>query len=593
MKKLLSFYRNLNVSWKFASAYLGILVIQIIITAIYLYVQTSNTSIKQASLVMEQNILQVKESILQKQSLIESASANITFDTNVQNFLDIRYDDDLEQLKDYQFEISPTIEHVIKLNSIINSMRLYMSDNIVTEKTFSFNSINRFNDPQVYKELMVNKKQQDGWTSTHRDNSYNRVNDKGDSDQVLTFSRRIISKDTYQETGILETDVKESVLFNMLRDPIVTKFGSVFVVDSKNTIISNNNPDMFQKSVSSTGFESFSVNQRVNKVQEINGVNSIVISVPVDEIGCNIVGIFPINHFNNDVKQGFGKIVAVLLFSSVLLGIIIYITTSALLRRIKTLVKAMKQVREGNLNVSVEVKSRDEFGELGLSFNHMTSRIHDLVETVYKIQLMEKETELRILEAQINPHFLYNTLATITWAARKVKSTEIEKISNSLAKFYRLVLSKGRNEITAKEEIDMVKAYLNIQKFRFEDMFDVVYDIDEEIYNHRMIKTLLQPLVENALNHGIEPKRSHGTIVIRARILDDKLCFKIIDDGVGMNREVLEEVLSGHADRSSGSGYAVKNVMERLKAYYSEGSSFEIYSRPGIGTVITIIIDSL
>ncbi|MDT8717371.1 sensor histidine kinase [Clostridium sp. 19966] len=593
MKTLLSFFRNLSVSLKFASTYFGILLIEIIFTAVYLYVQTSNTSIKQASLLMEQNILQAKESILQKQNLIESEAANIIYDSDVQNFLDTKFENRIQQLEEYQFQISPIIEHVIKLNNNINSMMLYMSDNVVTEKAYSFYSVNELSDSNFYKQLVSEKKVKDGWISTHKENYYVNSNEETNSDQVLTFSKKIISKNTYQDIGLLSIDIKESVIFNMLRNPIVTKFGRVFIVDGNNTIISDNISELFKKNISETGISKFSVHDKINRIQKVNGVNSLLISIPIDELGFNIIGIFPTSHFNNNVNKNFEKTVAVLIFFSILIGIIIYITTSALLARIKILVKAMKQVREGNLNVSVEVKSKDEFGQLGSTFNHMTSRIHELIETVYKIKLIEKETELKILQAQINPHFLYNTLATISWTARKVKSPEIEKISNSLAKFYRLVLSKGRNEITAKEEIEMVKAYLNIQKIRFEDMFDVVYDIDEEVYNHKMIKSVLQPLVENALNHGIEPKRSHGTIIVKANMLQDKLCFKIIDDGVGTTNEVLKEVLSGQVTGARESGYAVKNIMERLKAYYGTSSSFEIYSKPGIGTVVRIVMKSL
>lgn len=277
-----------------------------------------------------------------------------------------------------------------------------------------------------------------------------------------------------------------------------------------------------------------------------------------------------------------------MLISSLLLGLIIYLSTNLLLGRVKKLVKAMKQVKAGNIDVSVEVKSKDEFGELGSSFNHMTSRIHDLVETVYKIQIMEREAELKALESQINPHFLYNTLATISWVARKENPTEVVKITNSLAKFYRLVLSNGQTLISVKEEVDIVASYLYIQKVRFEDTLDVIYEIDESIYNNKIIKNILQPIVENALSHGIAEKRGHSTIIIKIKRYEDQLCFKIIDDGVGMSKIKLEQILSGTIKTTSGSGFAIKNIMERLRAYYGEDHSFEIFSRLGIGTVIAI-----
>ncbi|KAI7248998.1 hypothetical protein KC345_g11791, partial [Hortaea werneckii] len=168
---------------------------------------------------------------------------------------------------------------------------------------------------------------------------------------------------------------------------------------------------------------------------------------------------------------------------------------------------------------------------MALSFNHMTRRIHDLVETVYKSELLEKDAELKALESQINPHFLYNTLATISWVARKAKAPDIVKLSDSMAKFYRLVLNKGNSETLVANELDMVGAYLAIQKFRFEDRFDAVFEVDEQVRNCYTLKNILQPLVENALIHGIEPKRSHGTIIIKAALENDLVVIRIIDDG--------------------------------------------------------------
>jgi two-component system sensor histidine kinase YesM len=594
MKKLLNFLRNISVSWKFVSVYLSILILHIILVGIYLYFQTSNSAINQAQLVMEQNILQVRESVLQKQDSIINASAILSFDKNIQAFLDREYKDEKGQLEDYQFYISPIAGHILKQNSTINSIRIFMSHNIITEKRNSFYSINNYNDPILYTTVLKSKSTKDGWTSIHTEVGSPIKTDIIALEKGLTFTRRVVSTSTFRETGRIDIEVKESEIFSMLRDPIVNGFGKVLVVDNNNSnIISNNIPDLFQKDIATIGFDKFIKNTKINEVEKINNVKSIVISLPLNEIGCSLVGIFPVSNFNYEVKESFENIIIILTVSSILLGIVIYFVTAALLRRIKKLVKAMKQVREGNLNVSVEVKSKDEFGELGVSFNHMTSRIHDLVETVYKIQLMEREAELKALEAHINPHFLYNTLATISWAARKVKSTEIEKISNSLAKFYRLVLSKGGTVINVKEEVDMVKAYLYIQKIRFEEKFDVVYDIDEEVYEHKTIKNILQPLVENALSHGIEPKRSHGTIIIKGKKLEEGICFKITDDGVGMSVDMLNNILIGSVEESSGSGYALKNIMQRLKGYYGENFTFEIYSRLGIGTEITIILGDI
>jgi two-component system sensor histidine kinase YesM len=256
----------------------------------------------------------------------------------------------------------------------------------------------------------------------------------------------------------------------------------------------------------------------------------------------------------------------------------------------KVLVRAMREVREGSLDVSVPVESNDEFTLMAQSFNTMTRRIHDLVETVYKSRIVEKEAELRALESQINPHFLYNTLATISWVARKVQSPEITNIANAMAKFYRLVLNKGKSTILVYDEIEMVRVYAQIQKFRFENMFDIVFDVEDKVYPYTIPKNILQPLVENALSHGIEPKRSHGTIIVRAYQTTNHLVFQVIDDGVGIPRERVQAMLSGQIRRSSGSGYAFKNILDRLRGYYGDEVKVAVVSRPGVGTSIIITL---
>ena len=590
MRKLINYLINLSVSWKFVLAYFAILIVPVILSGIYMYYKTSDSAIRQAELVMEQNLLQTMESIMQKVKLVENASQIVAIDKNVRTVLNNEYDNEKYRIEDFQFEISPLVENILRLNSEIYSIRFYTPNSIMTEMRDSYYSINRLDTPGWYKEIAEKKPVQKGWISSHGAVVNALRHDNRDAEQVFSFNNVISFPSSKSEIGQLEIEIKESVMFDVLRDPVISKLGKVLVVDGNGYVVSNNIPGFYKKNVADIGYMDFKRSSRVNKVGKVEGEESIVISIPVEDIGCSIVGIFPVNNFNTEVKNSLTSIIFVLAVSSLLLGVVIYITTNVLLRRVKKLVKAMKQVREGNLDVSVRVKSTDEFGELALSFNHMTGRIHELVETVYKVQLMEREAELKALEAQINPHFLYNTLATISWVARKANLPEIVKISNSLAKFYRLVLSKGERIICIKEETDMVISYLHIQKIRFENMFDVYYEIDESITGCKILKNILQPLVENALNHGIEPKRGHGTIVIKVMEFESRLSFRIIDDGVGMGLETLKGILEGKVERSRGSGYAVKNVMERLRAFYGDEQAFNIFSRPGIGTVITITL---
>ena len=591
MRKFPAFIKNISVSWKFILAYYAVLIIPMAFFGVYFYMKTSEDSISQAKLVMERNLMQTRASIMQKVKLIENTSGFITTDDNVQSIFYYEYEDENERLKDFQFDISPMLENVHRQNNLIYALRIYTPQTIFTEMVGSYYSIRRKDSPEWYDEVAQKMPGNGGWISTHKSiGNALRVGTEV-PEEVISYSGSILSPVSASKVniGLVEIEVKESLLFDMLRDPVISKWGKVFVVNADGLIVSNNIPSLYMKNVLTLGFNNYNAGGTLNEVKKLEDKQSIVITTPVDDINCSIVGIFPIENFNSDARGSIVNLLVVLAVSSILLGIIIYIITNMLMRRVKRLVKAMKQVKDNNLDVSVPVNTMDEFGELALNFNHMTGRIHELVETVYKIQLMEREAELKALEAQINPHFLYNTLATISWVARKGSPEEVVRISNSLAKFYRLVLSKGGTIISVKDEIDMVQAYLQIQKIRFGDMFDVVYKLDEAAMNCMIVKNVLQPLVENALNHGIEPKRAHGSIIICAEMKQDSLILQVIDDGVGMDSRTLADIMAGRVERSSG-GYAIKNVIERLAAYYNEDHSFEVFSRPGIGAQVIITI---
>lgn len=590
VKSFISSLKNLSVTWKFIFAYSSVIIIPIAIIAMYLYFQTSATAITQAKMLMEQNVLETKSSILQQVKIIENMSHIVSSDEKLETFLKNKFVQDAYGIEDYKFNIISFVDNISRQNKDIYTMRVYMNNPTIPEIYDDFYNINRVENKSWYKEFIKTYSTHFLWRTSHEPSVYSQQHIDVHNQKVFSFCSKIYSLTDNDMVGLLEIEMKENVLFGVLRSPIINKLGNVFVVDKEGVVVSDNKPAYYMKKLEFKD-QKTALAGTFNEVKDIKGIKSIVISVPADEIGCNIVGVFPVKNFTGRVKTLIPIIVAASLLAVLFLGLLVYFITNALLRRIKTLVKAMKQVRDGNLNVSIEVHSKDEFSELALSFNNMTRRINDLVETVYKIQLLEREAELRALEVQINPHFLYNTLATISWAARKVNSKEIYKISNSLAKFYRLVLSKGNTLIRVKEEVDMVKAYLEIQKIRFEDLFDISYEIDELVYDYYIVKNILQPLIENALNHGIQPKGGHGVIALKVFTSEDKLVFEVIDDGVGMDSNTIRELLEGNIKREDGSGYAVKNIMERLKAYYGTGHIFDIDSNLGTGTRISIKIN--
>lgn len=236
---------------------------------------------------------------------------------------------------------------------------------------------------------------------------------------------------------------------------------------------------------------------------------------------------------------------------------------------------------------------QDELAVLNESFNQMMERIGNLVEDIRVEQLKLRAAELQLLQAQINPHFLYNTLDAIIWLAESGQKDQVITMVSALSDFFRTTLSKGRDFITVREEETHIESYLKIQQFRYRDILEYSIDIPEELYGCQVLKLTLQPVVENALYHGIKNKRGMGHIVVRGSCLGNLLMLTVEDDGIGMTAERLEAVrrgLSKEMDSESEDGFGLYNIQQRIKLYYGQEYGMEIQSVYGKGTKVVITI---
>jgi len=286
-------------------------------------------------------------------------------------------------------------------------------------------------------------------------------------------------------------------------------------------------------------------------------------------------------------------------FFLVLTFLISLIGARKLSRRLGALIKAMRTfASQEQWGTRIELKGNDEISMLGDKFNVMASRIEQLVNDLQEEQRLKRLFELRVLEYQINPHFLYNTLDSIHWLAQENRQQKISDMVNGLSKLFRIILSKGKEMISMAEEFEMVGVYLRIQKIRFEDRFDYRLELEPGVADYLISKLILQPLVENSLLHGIRKLRTTGLIVVTGKRNRDEIVLEIADNGVGMTEEqmarqkelfqseVLEEnIISSH-------GYGMKNVDSRLKLVYGNNYRMEMESDTGEhhGTRIRICI---
>jgi two-component system sensor histidine kinase YesM len=262
---------------------------------------------------------------------------------------------------------------------------------------------------------------------------------------------------------------------------------------------------------------------------------------------------------------------------------------------IKKLHDVTSTITKNDLQALMTSDNVDEITELGMSFNIMIGKIRELLDSKIKEQENLKKAELRALQAQINPHFLYNTLDTIIWMSEAKKNDQVIEIVSALSSFFRISLSKGKDWITIGEEIERTKSYLTIQKMRYRDIMDYEIQVDEAVSDYTILKLILQPLVENALYHGIKNKRGGGTIRVRARLKNaDEVVLEVEDDGIGFAPDKLAQLKAELEDDSGDirmeSGFGIAHVNKRIRLYYGKQYGLSVRSELNAGTCVTLVI---
>ena len=299
---------------------------------------------------------------------------------------------------------------------------------------------------------------------------------------------------------------------------------------------------------------------------------------------------------DRQVFAPFERLRMAIIFAILVFGIIAVIfawkgadNVSEPIKKVRT---TMKQVEKGDFNVQLKIASQDEVGELAQSFNHMIEKIKRLMAQEQESQEKLRYAELKALQSQINPHFLYNTLDSINWMVRMGRNDKVEEMIDALSTFFRISLSKGRHFISIREELIHVEKYIMIQKVRYERIMESEICVPEEFFGYDIIKMTLQPLVENALYHGIKEKGEGGVIRITAEGQGDNIVFCVSDTGLGMSKEKLEklQIMMDQGIDHDPDAYGIINVQKRIHMYFGTEYGLRFESEPGSGTSVYVTI---
>lgn len=302
-------------------------------------------------------------------------------------------------------------------------------------------------------------------------------------------------------------------------------------------------------------------------------------------LGWTMAAEVPHGYIKPDADRLRNATLIVLTASTLVLSAIAWLVSRYFSRRVGKLLASLHAVRQGDFRKRITYRGRDEFAEIADAFNRMSEEIDTLIRKVYLANLQMKEAELASLQNQINPHFLYNTLSSIGKLAQFGEIDNVQRMLLELARFYRLSLSDGRSMIAVQHELEQVQAYTEIQKIKYRDKIRVWFDVDTDVYGYTTLKLILQPFVENALEHAF----CQRTINIRicARKQGDRIVFTVIDDGMGMRPDTVTAIWNGRV------GYGIRNVHERIRLQYGADYGVELFSRLGIGTVARITVPAV
>lgn len=406
------------------------------------------------------------------------------------------------------------------------------------------------------------------------------------ADQVLSIVRAVKDPVTAEIIGVILIDMRLDFIERNVESVSLGKSGFIFIMDEMDGVVySPVNRLVYRiKGEWLTG-ESGSL------IKPIFGKEYQIFYNSFNGTGWRIVGTIPLSELLKVVTDLQTATVIVAMFTLLVAFIVSWFFTNSIVRPVDKLRSLMRKVEEGELYIRFPGKSKDEIGQLGNSFNKMVQEIENLINMVYLEQREKREAELKALQAQIKPHFLYNTLDTIQWMAQDRDAQDIVEMVIALTNLFRIGLSKGNEIIGLSKELEHVESYLVIQMARYENKLTYEMDVPAEIRGYQVVKIILQPLVENAIYHGIKLKPGTGKILIRGRIKDNSLTLEVLDDGIGMTEEKLRQVREDlqHVRQSErNSGYGLFNVHERILLSYGSSYGISIDSTLGQGTVIVV-----
>lgn len=597
---LFDIFANLNLYKKLIVSYFFLILFPLFTVGALAYQITSLSIKSDVSKYISEVLQQVNDNIDNSITELERMASVISVDREVQKILQkdrnrpikefIADDEDMNRKIDAITSLQPNLEAFF-IFSYNGEVYRYRGINNSIDPDYTFTSTRWFSTMKALNQKML-------LLPTH---IQDQVISAGLPKKVFTYIKEITDMDSRKPIGYLMIDMNTKLFKNILDKMNVKQYQELVIIDNNKTILYHTKEEYISTQFRSKYISELLKTKRGSMIAKVNNKSVMVTYNTSLSTNWTVISIIPIDILYTKVSYLEYVIVFTVIYFLLLSFLISVVISYNITKPISDLRKLMKKAESGQFDVQIPVKTKDEIGELSDSFNSMINKTNNLIQTVYETKILKREAELNALQSQINPHFLFNTLQIMDLIAEDEGVEVISLVCQSLSRIFRYSINTGKEVVPLSSEIEHVKNYIYIQKLRFKDRFNVIYNIDENILNNKIIKLVLQPLVENALLHGIENKEDSCVIIISARKAGDHIELTVEDDGIGMDEELLdqlrrslnEEIVHAEVDGYTRRSIGIKNVHARIRLYFGESYGVEIDSRLNVGTTIKVTFPSI
>ena len=580
-------WNNCAMKTKLTLSFSFVIIFIFIFLMILLYIILAQSSKKSMLFSADQSYQQAYSFLCDYYNTLTYASDLIYYNGDLQRILS---SDDFLDEKDYSIRYREflTLDQVLssaEMNDIIFQAKIYIPDQIIyTNNMVHFAPLSKLETRDDYNDFISPKEHFKIYLTNPRD-----ISIPGNNKTVnqISILRKINSTNGFFKFPVIEEiSMKSSLITDLIKNANITKNGFVYLINRKGAQIG------IQKDVSN--YPSYDAECSWNETVYLDKIYYIK-KRQIFNNNWMLIAMIPKNEIYAQSIQTRYIFTVISIITVIMVSFISYLLSNSYTQRINRLMEAMQKVQKGNLTVEKEFFGYDEIGKLYHSFIYMANELKTLMHKQYIYGQMAKNSELKALQAQINPHFLYNTLDLINWEAMDHDAPEIAKIVRELATYYRLSLNNGQQFTTIKDELNHVKTYVEIENYHFDNAIKLTINIPEELLSLACIHIIIQPFIENSIMHGMGNSllSQSCNIKINGKLDNKILLLTIQDDGVGMTPEQINNILLNKNINKDMHGYGINNINSRIILCYGEEYGLLFESCLNKGTTVTIKIPAM